>query len=65
VLVKDFSLTLRDRTIKTQFRSEFYNVFNHPQFGMPNTTITSQSFGTVTSMANAPRDLQFGLKVSF
>jgi hypothetical protein len=65
VLVKDFSLTLGDRTIKTQFRSEFYNVFNHPQFGTPNTTITSQSFGTVTTQANAPRDLQFGLKVSF
>jgi hypothetical protein len=65
VLVKEFSLNVRDRAIVTQFRSEFYNLFNHPQFGTPNGAITSQQFGQVTTQANSPRDLQFGLKVSF
>jgi hypothetical protein len=58
-------LKVRDHQITTQFRSEFYNLFNHAQFAAPNGTITSQSFGVITSQANSPRDLQFGLKVSF
>lgn len=65
VLVKNFSVKISDRTITAQFRSEFYNLFNHPLFAAPNGTITSQAFGTVTSQANNPRDIQFGLKVVF
>jgi hypothetical protein len=65
VLVKEFSLNVRDRAIVTQVRSEFYNLFNHPQFGTPNGAITSQQFGQVNTQANSPRDLQFGVKVSF
>jgi hypothetical protein len=65
VLVKTFTASIRDHAITTQFRSEFYNLFNHPQFAAPNGTITSQSFGQVTSQANSSRDIQFGLKVSF
>jgi hypothetical protein len=65
VLVKTFSATIGDRVITTQFRSEFYNLLNHPQFAAPNGTITSQSFGLVTAQANSSRDIQFGLKVSF
>jgi hypothetical protein len=65
VLVKTFSANIKDHAITTQFRSEFYNLFNHPQFAAPNGTITSQSFGQVTSQANSSRDIQFGLKVSF
>lgn len=65
VLAKTFSTSIRDHKITTQFRSEFYNLFNHPQFAAPNGTITSQSFGVVTAVANSSRDLQFGLKVNF
>lgn len=65
VLVKNFTINIGDRAVKTQFRSEFYNLFNHPQFGTPNGTVTSQAFGTVATQANSPRDIQFGLKVSF
>jgi hypothetical protein len=39
-------------------------LFNHPQFAASNGTITSQSFGQVTSQANRSRDIQFGLKIS-
>ena len=65
VLVKTFSARIGEHAITTQFRSEFYNLFNHPQFAAPNGTITAQSFGQVTAQANSSRDIQFGLKVSF
>jgi hypothetical protein len=65
VMSKDFVVNIKDRKVTTQFRAEFYNLFNHPQFAAPNGSITSQSFGQVTAMANAPRDMQFGLKIGF
>jgi hypothetical protein len=65
VLAKTFKISLRDQSITAQFRAEFYNLFNHPQFGAPNGTVTSQSFGQVTAQANDPRDIQLALKISF
>jgi len=67
----DFSV---GRTFKTpgptevsnvQFRAEFYNAFNHPNFSNPGTTVNSSSFGQITSMSVAPRLVQFGLKFVF
>lgn len=49
--------------LKVQFRAEFLNAFNTPRFGSPNTTVTSSSFGVITSQANSPRQMQFGLKL--
>jgi hypothetical protein len=46
-----------------EFRSEAFNVFNHPNFDNPNATLTS-SFGVITS-AEASRQLQFGLRFVF
>jgi len=48
-----------------QFRVEALNAFNTPRFSGPNTSVTSSSFGIITSQANAPRQIQFGLKVLF
>jgi len=48
-----------------QFRAEALNAFNTPRFSGPNTSVTSSSFGVVSSQANAPRQIQFGLKVLF
>lgn len=65
VVVKNLKASLKDHAITTQFRSEFFNIFNHPQFGAPNGSPASQTFGQVTTLANAPRDIQFALKVLF
>jgi hypothetical protein len=61
-LFKNFHVTER---INVQFRAEALNAFNTPRFGNPNTSVTSSTFGAVTSQANAPRQIQMGLKVMF
>lgn len=48
-----------------QLRAESFNVFNHVQFGAPNTSVSSSSFGQITSQANSPRQMQFGAKLLF
>ncbi|HET7891938.1 MAG TPA: TonB-dependent receptor, partial [Candidatus Sulfotelmatobacter sp.] len=48
-----------------EFRAEFFNLFNHPQFGPPNGTVTSSTFAQVTNTVNNPRLVQFGLKLIF
>ena len=59
-LFKTFDITAR---LRTQFRVEALNAFNRVQFSAPNTSVTSSSFGVITGQANAPRQLQFGLKL--
>ncbi len=65
VLVKAFAVKVKDREITTQFRAECFNLTNTPQFGSPNGTVTSQSFGQVTNQRNTPRQFQLGMKVKF
>jgi len=59
-LFKHFSVGGR---VRLQARVEAFNALNRVQFGSPNTSVTSSSFGVVTSQANTPRQLQFGVKV--
>jgi len=61
VLLKN---TLIQERFRLQFRSEFFNAFNHPGWGVPGHSMGSSSFGVVSS-ANAPRIIQFGLKLLF
>jgi hypothetical protein len=58
---KDFRLHER---FTLQFRSEFFNAFNHPNFGAPNTNFGAGSFGQITSMKN-PRIGELALKLRF
>ena len=48
-----------------QFRTEFYNAFNTPQFGNPDTGIRSSTFGEINSTSVNPRIIQFGFKYIF
>jgi len=48
-----------------QFRAEFFNIFNHPQFGPPGNSFGSSNFGVVNSLANDPRLVQFAAKFLF
>ena len=50
--------------INLEFRAEFFNIFNHANFGTPGTTIGTSTAGVITSAAS-PRDIQFGLKLKF
>ena len=51
--------------MNVEFRTEFFNLFNHPQFAAPNTTQVSPNFGVVTATLGNPRLVQFGLKFAF
>jgi outer membrane receptor protein involved in Fe transport len=49
-----------------EFRAEFFNILNHPSFGLPAADITTPAtVGRITSTANEPRNIQFGLRLSF
>lgn len=49
-----------------QFRSEFFNIFNHPALAPPVTDVTSAQFGQViSSIGGSERNIQFGLRFIF
>jgi hypothetical protein len=60
-----FKRTTIYENMNLEFRAELFNLFNHPQFGPPNGTVTSSTFGQVTNTVNLPRLVQFGLKLNF
>jgi len=63
---KTFSFTER---VKFEFRADAYNVFNHIDYGNPNSAIDAGSgvAGVIvgTDIANSPRVFQLGGKISF
>jgi hypothetical protein len=58
---KNFPIT---ETMKFQFRADFLNAFNHPNFGVPNDSCCTGTFGVSTQVQD-PRELQFALKFYF
>jgi len=60
-LVKNTALSER---VNLQFRAEAFNLFNHPNFNLPDNFLGSPTFGRITS-ARDPRHIQFGLKLLF
>jgi hypothetical protein len=54
-----------DERVGLELRTEFFNLFNHPQFGPPNGSFGSSTFGQVTSQEGNPRLIQFALKFVF
>jgi hypothetical protein len=65
----DLGISKRTRlteTVSMDFRSEFFNLFNHPNFAAPATTFSDPgNFGRVFSIVGSPRVIQFGLKLNF
>jgi hypothetical protein len=61
-LFKNTAITER---LMTQLRFEAFNVFNHTQFGVPNMSWPSPTFGQITSTLVDPRLLQLGLRLTF
>jgi Carboxypeptidase regulatory-like domain len=69
----DFSLTKRilfTERLNLQFRSEFFNIFNHTNFNTPNPVVytaatggPSPTAGVITSSSTNSRQIQFGLKL--
>jgi len=63
-LLRDFRLEARGRATELEFRAEFFNFPNHPNFGLTVANIQTATVGQILSAAT-PRDIQFGLKLSF
>ena len=72
-LFKQFKFTER---WQLQFRAEFFNAFNHPNFANPNAFVTAGSFGMVSNTIapilgtdsggpGDPREIQLALKLYF
>jgi hypothetical protein len=62
-VIKQFALPWENMGLN--FRAEFFNLFNHAQFGQPLSDINGSGFGAVNSTVNNPRLVQFGLKLTF
>ena len=65
----NFNMSLMKTTklregIDLQLRAEAFNLFNHPNFNLPDNFLGSPTFGRILSAQN-PRHIQFGLKLLF
>jgi hypothetical protein len=61
-VTRDFRFTER---ANLQFRWEVFNLTNTPEFGQPNSNVTSGAVGTITTLSGDPRVMQFALRLSF
>ena len=62
---KRFPLARVKEGTELQFRAESFNLFNHPQFGRPNTRVDIAQGGSITGLSTSMRQMQFGLKLIF
>jgi hypothetical protein len=54
---------IRER-MRLQFRAELYNILNHPNLGAPSTSITSSTYGQITSKSGN-RTVTMALRLEF
>jgi hypothetical protein len=78
-LIKGIPLAWPKDGANLQFRTDFFNATNHPNFYLPNlgfqpcpatdtthcATSSGSAFGTITSMSTNPRVIQFALRLAF
>ena len=63
-VLKNFKMPWAESHV-LQIRWESFNAFNHHSFGLPAVGITGTTFGTITTSASAPREMQFAIRYSF
>lgn len=51
--------------VRLEFRAEFFNLTNTPNFAGPGEVFGNAQFGVVNAQANSPRQVQLGLKLYF
>src|SRR5438132_1404366 len=61
-IIRNFRIT---NSKGVQFRLEAFNVLNNPIWNDPNTTVTSPTYGQITSTRTPMREVQLGLKFMF
>lgn len=61
-LDKDFHLSEK---MGLEFRSEFFNIFNRANFGLPGRAIGSKTAGSINNVITNARQIQFALRLHF
>ena len=65
----DFSVLKRTRVtekLDSEFRAEIFNLFDRPNFGLPNPSVfTGPTAGQITTLATPPRQIQFAMRLLF
>ena len=62
-IIKNTKIT---EALNLQFRTEFYNTWNHAQFNPPvNNVADTATFGQIQNSSVPPRIMQFALKLLF
>jgi hypothetical protein len=67
-LLKNFAPVPHRDNVNFQFRGEFFNLFNHPQWADPNVTFSNAAFGTIRGTIGGTADyriIQLALKMNF
>jgi hypothetical protein len=57
-----FALT---ESVHLQFRGEFFNLFNTPQFGLPGMTVGAAGAGIIGTVVAPERQIQLALRLSW
>ncbi len=55
--------TMVREAVRVQFRAEFFNAWNHAQFGNPDSNVAAVNFGRVLGTQVASREIQFALRL--
>ena len=51
--------------VRVQFRAEFSNFPDHPNYSTPGRFVNTPQFGTITGQQTSARQIQFGMKFIF
>ena len=49
----------------TQFRAEFFNLFNQTSFEIPGNSVATPTYGIINGVSTSGRVIQFAVKVLF